>query len=145
MAIIVSGIDSGRKQANLGHAVAQTVRPNVMMTSLRIHHIFAPRFLRDSIHQHGFCGSYEKFHMFEKSVVIVSEGEFGQYATDDIDHNIRNLVGRGTFLEINIIPTRTPGKFVPYIISWRKITINERYRAEQIMIGSLVFTAYQLL
>ena len=99
--IIVASKNSQKIQASLGNAIVQVVRPRMNIVPLQwglatqMHHHFGSRFLIDSLHQHGFCSSYQEVQMFEQNAavaqpntVLASEDQFVQYVVDNIDHNI---------------------------------------------------------
>ena len=110
------------KVAAIGQAMMQAARPRAMLAPLQfslgvqLYHHFASRFLIDTLHQLGFCCSYQEVHQFERNA-SVSHGtnipdlstEFVQYVADNVDHNIRTLDGLGTFHGMGMIATITPG------------------------------------
>ncbi|KAJ8417480.1 hypothetical protein AAFF_G00287070 [Aldrovandia affinis] len=109
------------KTASIGQAIMQATRPKVILAPLQIglgvqlHHHFASRFLIDTLHQLGFCCSYEEVHRFVNNAVMSHgtdipgfSGGFVQYAADNVDHNIRTLDGNNTFHGMGMIAAITP-------------------------------------
>ena len=72
--ILLEGLFAGKhigvKVASIGQAIMQATRPRVILAPLllglgvQLHHHFSSRFLIDSLHQHGFCCSYQEVHQF---------------------------------------------------------------------------------
>lgn len=60
------GKNADTKIASIGQAIMQCIRPRAMIAPLQIglgvqmHRHFASKFLIDSLHQHGFCSSYQE-------------------------------------------------------------------------------------
>ena len=83
---------------------------------VQLHHHFASHLLIDSLHQHGFCCSFQEVHKFERNAVV-SQGtdvpcftsQSVQYVADNVDHNIRTLDGYDTFHGMGLITAITPG------------------------------------
>ena len=117
------------------------IAPLQLGLAIQMHHHFGSRFLIDSLHQHGFCSSYDKVQTFERNasvtqqnVVTVTEGQFVQYAADNVDHNIQTLDGYGTFHGMGMVAILTPGKCVTHVIPRHKVTTNEILRSRQVTI-----------
>ena len=101
---LLSGEKVGVKVASIGQAMMRATRPGVLLAPLQfglgiqLYHHFASQFLVDTLHQHGFCCSYQEVQQFERNAAQ-SHGtdipnlmrEFVQYAADNGDHNIRTL------------------------------------------------------
>ena len=87
-----------------------------MGLAIQVHHHYASRFLVDSLHNLGFCCSYQQVQEFEQSAAF-SHGtditdftnQFVQYVADNVDHNIRTLDGNNTFHGMGMIAAVTPG------------------------------------
>ena len=83
---------------------------------VQLHHHFASRFLIDSLHQHGFCCSYQEVHKFERNAVVSQRTDVPcftsqsvQYVVDNVDHNVRTLDGYDTFHGMGMIAAIIPG------------------------------------
>ena len=92
------------KMASIGQAIDQAARPRIVIAPLQIglavqlHQSFASHFLIDTLHHHGFCSSYHEVQPFNQNAALDQgtdtpsyNGEFAQYAADNVDHNIRTL------------------------------------------------------
>ena len=84
----------------------QAARPRALMSLLQI----------DTLNSHGFCSSYSEVQQFSRNAAVHHytdipdlNGEFVQYAADNVDHNVRTLDGKDTFHGMGIISTVTPG------------------------------------
>ena len=72
LSVLLTGLITGNgvsaKNASIGQAVMQATRPRIIFTPLQfglgvqLHHHFGSRFLIDTLHQHGFCCSYNEVH-----------------------------------------------------------------------------------
>lgn len=121
--VLVTGKDKASKVSSIGQAIAQAVRPRVMLQPLQlglgvlVHFNTGSRFLVDTLHSMGFSCSYAEVLQFSRcsAEAIVNDlpgyspGSFIQYAADNVDHNIATLDGHGTFHGMGIIAMITPG------------------------------------
>ena len=115
--------NSALKVASIGQAIVHAARPWVVISPLQIglavqlHYNFASRFLIDTLHHHGFCSSYQEVQMFNQNAALSQgteipsfNGEFVQYAANNVDHNTRTLDGHNTtFHGMGMIAVVTPG------------------------------------
>ena len=106
---LIVGNDTGTKLASTGQAIMKATTPRVLLAPLQlrlavqIHHAFASQFLIDSLHEHGFSGSYAEAQKFEHSLAANQETELFplnqsqllQHVADNTEHNIRTLDGHG--------------------------------------------------
>ena len=126
------------KVASIGQAIVQAARPRVVIAPLQIglavqlHHNFASRFLIDTLHQHGFCSSYQEVQMFNNNAALSQgtdipsfNGKFAQYAADNVDHNTRTLDGHNTFHGMGMIAVVTPGTKHSRNVARRKVIPEE--------------------
>ena len=111
------------KISSIGQAVIQAARPRVLIAPLQIglgvqvHHHFASKFLVDTLDKLGFSSSYTEVQKFEVSAAAtlgaeipkLTNGQFGQFVADNVDHNLRTLDGHNTFHGMGIIGCITPG------------------------------------
>lgn len=110
------------KIASLGKAIMQCTRPRALIAPLQIglgvqmHRHFGSKFLIDSLHQHGFCSSYQEVQRFERCAAVshgtelpnINSGQFLQYVADNVDHNTRTIDGLNTFHGMGMIVIVTP-------------------------------------
>ena len=99
-----------------------------MGLAVQLHHSF----LIDTLHHHGFCSSYQEVQMFNQNAALIQgtnipsfNGEFVQYAADNVDHNSRTLNGNNTFHGMGMIAVVTPGTKHNYNVPRRKVTAEE--------------------
>ena len=116
------GKKTDTKIASIGQAIMQFARPKALISSLQIglgvqmHRHFASKFLIDSLHQHGFCSSYQEVQRFERCAAVshgtelpnICSGQFLQYVADNVDHNTRTIDGLNTFHGMGMTATVTP-------------------------------------
>ena len=108
------------KVASIGQAMMQAARPRVLTAPLQIglavqlHHNFASWFLIDSLYRFGFCSSYSEVQSHNMNAAVQQgtdipgyQGEFVQYAADNVDHDVRTLDGHHTFHGMGMIATVT--------------------------------------
>jgi len=124
--LLLTGLIVGKKNqtkvASIGQAIMQAARPRVLLAPLQVglgvqlHHQYASRFLIDTLHQHGFCCSYNEVHQYEQNAALNCgtdipnySSQFIQYVADNVDHNIKTLDGNDTFHGMGMIATITPG------------------------------------
>lgn len=110
------------KIASLGKAIMQCTRPRALIAPLQIglgvqmHRHFGSKFLIDSLHQNGFCSSYQEVQRFERCAAVshgtelpnINSGQFLQYVADNVDHNTRTIDGLNTFHGMGMIVIVTP-------------------------------------
>jgi len=138
LGVLVSEKNNSLKVASIGQAIVQAARPRVVMAPLQIglavqlHHNFASRFLIDTLHHLGFCSSYQEVQMFNQNAALSQgtnipsfNGEFVQYAADNVDHNSRTLDGNNTFHGMGMIAVVTPGTKHNCNVPRRKVTAEE--------------------
>ena len=131
------------KVAAIGQAITQASRQRSIIAPLQIalgvqmHHLFASKFLIDTLNLLGFCSSLTEVGNFEKSASVQGDslsdietmaGEFFQWAADNVDHNLATIDGKGTIHIMGLIETVTPsnGRFNEQkIFRKTKITSNE--------------------
>ena len=132
---LFAGKKAGVKMASIGQAMMKATRPRVLLAPLQfglgvqMYHHFSSRFLIDSLHNHGFCCSYQEVQRFEHNAAQ-SHGtdipnlstEFVQYGADNVDPNIRTLDGHGTFHGMGMIVAVTPETSSGQSIPRAKIT-----------------------
>ena len=100
---------------------------------MQVHHAFASRFLIDSLHEHGFSGSYAEAQKFEHSLAAnqatelfpLNQSQLLQHVADNTEHNIRTLDGHGTFHGMGKIVVLTPGKVKSKPVPRVHVTIDE--------------------
>jgi hypothetical protein len=136
---LLFGKDVRLKVASLGQAIMQATRPRAIVAPLqlglgvRMHHQFASKFIIDSLNSHGFCCSYSTVQKYERSAAAAQgtdipgwiPGHFIQYAADNVDHNSRTLYGEGTFHDMGIVTTITPGTKTNTLIPGREVSAHE--------------------
>ena len=138
LSLLTSEKNNALKVASIGQAIVQAARPRVVIAPLQIglavqlHHNFASRFLIDTLHHHGFCSSYQDVQMFNQNAALGQgtdipsfNGEFVQYAADNVDHNTRTLDGHNTFHGMGMIAVVTPGTKFSRNVARRKVTPEE--------------------
>ena len=72
-----------------------------------MHHHFQSKFLIEFLNSQGFCCSYDEVKRYARCASMTEHEipknygpqNFLQYATDNVDHNIRTLDGKNTFTE----------------------------------------------
>ena len=70
------GKDTRRKQASIGQAIVQAVRPRAVLAPLQLglavqmHHHFRSRFLIDNLAAMGYCSSYSEVQRFEENAAF---------------------------------------------------------------------------
>ena len=116
-----SGKSCDLKVASIGQSIVQLTRLRAIVApiqyglAVQMHQHFGSRFLVDSLHSHGFCLPYSEVLRFLKCAAnfrgtnISTQGRFGQFVADNVDHNLRTLDGRGTHRGMGIILAVTPG------------------------------------
>ena len=138
LSLLTSEKNNALKVASIGQAIVQAARPRVVISPLQIglavqlHHNFASRFLIDTLHHHGFCSSYQDVQMFNQNAALGQgtdipsfNGEFVQYAADNVDHNSRTLDGHDTFHGMGMIAVVTPGTKFSRNVTRRKVSSEE--------------------
>jgi hypothetical protein len=111
------------KLSSIGQAIVQATRPRSLIVPLQIglavqmHHTFGSRFLIDSLNSSGFSSSYSEVKKYELNAAITQKTDIPealtsshlQYIVDNVDHNIRTIDGHGTFHDMGIVASVTPG------------------------------------
>lgn len=144
---LLVGKNIGMKTASIGQTIMQATRPRVILAPLQIglgvqlHHHFASRFLIDTLHQLGFCCSYQEVQRFLSNAVMLHgtdipgfSGGFIQYAADNVDHNIRTLDGNNTFHGMGMIAAITPATKTSNPILRAKVTPSDMSRMGRVPI-----------
>ena len=120
------GKDKSQKVAGVGQAIIQAVHPRTVLAPVQIglalqtHHLYRSRFIVDNLHKMGFSSSYDEVLRFEKNAAdtaatdILGENiDSGDVAilfvSDNVDHNILTIDGKGSFHGMGIIAPLTPG------------------------------------
>ena len=73
---LITGKQFHNKIASIGQAIMQAARPRALLAPLQIglgvqlYYQYASYFLIDTLHQHGFCCSYNEVHQFECNAVL---------------------------------------------------------------------------
>ena len=124
--------------ASICQAIIQAARPRVVIAPLQIglgvqlHHSYTSRFLIDTLHQFGFCCSYNEVILFRQNAAVdqgtdipAYNGQFVQYVADNVDHNTRTLDGNNTFHGMGMITTVTPGTSEVRYVPRRKVKPEE--------------------
>ena len=132
------GKDTCRKQANIGQAIVQAVRPRAVLAPLQLgfavqmHHHFRSRFLIDNLAAMDYCSSYLEVQRFEENAAFstcpgmlgttsISKGVL-LFAADNVDHNIVSLNGKGTFHGMGMIAGITPGQKISHTVFRKNIS-----------------------
>ena len=132
------GKDTRRKQASIGQAMIQAVRPWAVLAPLQVglavqmHHHFRSRFLIDNLYAMGFSTSYSEVQRFEENAAasavtgvldgLNTSGAMLLFAADNVDHNIVSLDGKGPFHGVGMIAAITPGQNVAHKILRHKMS-----------------------
>ena len=116
------GENTQLKQAAVSHAIMQAVRPRpviapIQCLGVQLHLKFGSRFLIETLHEVGFCSSYQEVQKYQQSAAVsqpletcgLMQGQFLQFVADSIDHNTQTLDGLNTFYGIGMISAVTPG------------------------------------
>ena len=92
------GKNTQLKQAAVNHAIMQAGRSRTVIASLQIclgvqlHIEFGSRFFIETLHELGFCPSYQKVQKYQQSAAVSQPLETpclmpGQFMADNLDHN----------------------------------------------------------
>ena len=136
---LIVGNDTGTKLASTGQAIMKATRPKVLLAPLQlrlavqIHHAFTSQFLIDSLHEHGFSGSYAEAQKFEHSLAAnqatelfpLNQSQLLQHVADNTDLNIRTFHGMGKIAVLT--PRKVKSKPVPRV----HVTIDEIKQIEK--------------
>lgn len=130
LSLLTSKKNNALKVASIGQAIVQAARPRVVISPLQIglavqlHHNFASRFFIDTLHH--------KLQMFNQNAALGQgtdipsfNGQFVQYAADNVDHNTRTLNGHNTFHGMGMIAVVTPGTKFSRNVARRQVTSEE--------------------
>ena len=127
------GKDKSQKVAGVGQAIIQAVRPRAVLAPVQIglalqtHHLYRSRFIVDNLHKMGFSSSYDEVLRFEKNAADtaatdilgenIDSGDVAMlFASDNVDHNILTIDGKGSFHGMGIIAALAPGRKTRQII-----------------------------
>lgn len=105
------------KQASIGQCILKAVKPNSVLPPLQfgldveVVSAIGSKWLSNELSRLGFAVSYDEVIPFKQSVSISKENgttdnadiEFTQWVSDNVDHNIVTLDGKGTFHGMGII------------------------------------------
>ncbi|KXJ20505.1 putative RNA-directed DNA polymerase from transposon BS [Exaiptasia diaphana] len=129
-----SGAKTSLKVAAIGQALIQSTRPRSILAPLQIglaiqlHHRLASRFLIDTLHNLGFCSSYQEVLLYKQNAAVEQgtsipeyNEQFVQYVTDNVDHNLHTLDVHNTFHGMGIIAAVTPGTEIMSRIPRKKV------------------------
>ena len=91
--------------------------PLQICPGVQLHLEFESRFFIETLHELGFCSSYQKVQTYQQSAAVsqhpetpcLVQGKFLQFIADNIDHNTQTLDGLNTFHGMGMIQTVTPG------------------------------------
>lgn len=139
LSILMTGNDNDLKLASIGQAIMQATRPRVILAPLQfglstqMHHLFASRFLVDTLNKHGFGCSYSEVQNFERCSAVAQDSTINhdvtdkavQFVGDNVDHDIATLDGHGTFHGMGIVATITPGITDEKHISRKSVTAQD--------------------
>ena len=114
------GKNTQLKQAAVNHAIMQAVRSRTVIASLQIclgvpmHVEVWSRFFIETLHELGFCPSYQKVQKYQQSAAVSQPLETpclmqGQFMADNIDHNTQTLDGLNIFHGMGKIKAVTSG------------------------------------
>ena len=121
------GKETEQKVASIGHAIIQAVLPRAVIAPLQIglavqmHHLNRSRFIVDTLNKMGFCSSYAEMQRFEMNaanctapIMLGNDIDVSNmavlFATDNVDHIILTIDGKGTFHGMGMIAALTPGQ-----------------------------------
>ena len=118
-------VSSPLKQMSIGQSITQSARPRSMIApipfglGIDIDKSFATRWLVDHLSKFGFSITSDEVKLFKQSAIKHEESnkdepkdseeihnKFGQWAADNVDHNICTMTGKGTFHGMGIISMR---------------------------------------
>ena len=102
----------------------QCARPSTILAPLQVglgvqmHRQYGSRRIIDTLNSLGFSVSYSEVKRFEQCASVhqgtniegYTADMFLQFIADNVDHNLRFLVGLNTFHGMGIIATATPGQ-----------------------------------
>ena len=112
----------------------QQARPRTLIMPLQVgvaiqmHYHFSSRYLTDPLNSMGFSSSYTEVSKFERNAVAfkgtdvdnLEDGAFIQFIANNVDHNVRTIVGLNTCHGMGIIASVTPrNNSANYICSMR--------------------------
>ena len=91
---------------------------------VELDHIFGSRWLIDELYKLGFCVSYRGITKLKQEVLanqnindrtkdISSHEIFVQWVADNVDHNLRNIDGKGIFHGMGIITISSSTTEIP--------------------------------
>ena len=117
-------------QASIGQAIFHAVKPRssvppiLLGTSVELDHVFGSKWLNSESNRLGWGLSSQEVTHFKRSVVCNESIEdyiknsikgkfFAQWSTDNVDHNVRTLDGKGTLHGMGIVISLTGNKSNP--------------------------------
>ena len=113
-------ISSDVKQASIGQSVIHAMRPRSSLPpilfglSVEMDHLFGSKWLDTEASRLGFGVSHDEVQRYKQSIVqhenfiqfikiSLANGSFGQWAADNVDHNVRTLDGKGVLHGMGIV------------------------------------------
>jgi len=131
---------SETKNVAISHSIVQAARPRLVISpvllevGVSLDHAFGSKWLLESLSRLGFSISHDEVNLYKPSVVLnenLNSPEsfplsFTQWSGDNVDHNVVNIDGSGTFHGIGIISMSAPcdklkdGKFLEIAIPQSK-------------------------
>lgn len=105
------------KQASIGQCILKAMKPNSVIPPLQfglgveVVNAIGSKWLSNELSRLGFAVSYDEVIRFKQSVLVSKENgatldgkaEFTQWVSDNVDHNIATIDGKGTFHGMGII------------------------------------------
>ena len=87
-----------------------------MCLGVQLYLEFGSRFLIETLHELGFCSSYQEVQKYQQSAAVsqpletaeLMQGQFLQFVADNIDHNTQTLDDLNTFHVMGMISAFTP-------------------------------------
>ena len=105
------------KQSSIGQAIMKAIKtrcyipPLLFGLGIELDHKFGSKWLTNEVYKLGFSISPSEITQFKKSVMadkdnsieVLLKGSFGQWVSDNVDHDVCTLDGKGTFHGMGII------------------------------------------
>ena len=122
--LLKSLINNSLRQASIGQSIAYAVRPRSVLppilfgSGIELDHVFGSRWLLTEQNHLGYCLNPDEVLRYKQSVVMnettddlfsVKQGSFGQWSTDNVDHNARTIAGNSSLHAMGIIVSTTGG------------------------------------
>ena len=115
------------------------LEPLQLRFCVQLHYHFASQFLIESLNSLGFGASYKHVRQFHQSIAVYEgtdipefNGQFVQYAADNLDHNICTLDGKHTFH--GIVAAFTPSSNHTNCVPRRKVKVRKLSEAGKIKV-----------